>query len=48
MDKATILRYVRRNHADQRRGTAEEERVLGARFLANWCVTKYELRRVVA
>jgi hypothetical protein len=48
MDKASILRFVRQYDADRDQDDADEERALGERFRANRCVTKSDLKRVIA
>jgi hypothetical protein len=48
MEKANILHFVRQYDADRDQDDADEERVLGEQFRSNRCVTKPDLKRVVA
>jgi hypothetical protein len=48
MDKNELLRFVQKYKEDQGQDDAEEERKLGERFRSNRCVTKSDLKRVIA
>lgn len=48
MDKARIVRVLDQYRATQDPDDTDEERVLGERFRSNRCVTKSDLKRVIA